>query len=231
MGHKAPKKAALAKAEPPPFPIEAVVRIGDGGRGFILEVAESCRYVVTAAHCLPAERLPTPHLANGIRELTFPEFIGSLAKRAKQTIWGELCVFSLTDDVAAFREPDGQELYKQAAEYGEFIDAVAFKIGAPPPLVPPYKWKTVPGTPAWVLSLDCTWMPCTVHTNGRFLTTRGTKIESGMSGSPILNANGAAIGLISTSAGLTGYDGFGDDRHPSLVDCLPPWLLRSGGEG
>jgi len=38
-----------------------------------------------------------------------------------------------------------------------------------------------------------------------------------MSGSPIIDANGAAIGLISTGDG---------DMNPSLTDCLPPWLLR-----
>jgi len=40
-----------------------------------------------------------------------------------------------------------------------------------------------------------------------------------LSGSPIVDANGWAIGLISTS---------GDNQHvsPSLMDCLPPWLLR-----
>ena len=212
------------KAEQPPFPVEAVVRIGDGGRGFILEVAESRRYVVTAAHCLPAERLPTPHLANSSQELTFPQFIGPLAKRAKRTIWGELCVCSLTDDIAAFSEPDGQDFYEQAAEYGEFIDGAALKLGASPPTTPLGRIET--HTPAWVLSLDGIWMPCTVCTiNGRFLMIRGAEIESGMSGSPILNTDGAAIGLVSTSGGTTtGTHNF--SINPILADCLPPWLLR-----
>jgi hypothetical protein len=35
-----------------------------------------------------------------------------------------------------------------------------------------------------------------------------------MSGSPIIDIIGAAIGLVSTGG------------TPSLMDCLPPWLLR-----
>jgi hypothetical protein len=42
-----------------------------------------------------------------------------------------------------------------------------------------------------------------------------------MSGSPILNGDGAAIGLIST-----GSEGRGKNFHPSLEDCLPSWLWR-----
>jgi hypothetical protein len=40
-----------------------------------------------------------------------------------------------------------------------------------------------------------------------------------MSGSPILNGDGAAIGLISTGS-------TDSNINPSLSDCLPPWLLR-----
>jgi hypothetical protein len=71
-----------------------------------------------------------------------------------------------------------------------------------------------------VLSLDGEWQSCTVHNGGRFLriTNHGkNSIKGGMSGSPIIDATGAAIGLISTGDG---------DMNPSLMDCLPPWLLR-----
>lgn len=53
----------------------AVVQVGTG-RGFIVGAAYDQRYIITAAHCLPRSRYPFPHLANGVRELTFPRLIG-----------------------------------------------------------------------------------------------------------------------------------------------------------
>jgi hypothetical protein len=195
----------------------AVVRFGAGGRSFIVS-AGGDRYVITAAHCLPRDRIPRPNLANGVSELTFPDIIGKLASK-RATIWAELCAFSATDDFAVFSEPDGQELYEQCEEYEKFTE-VAMTIGKPPDAVESYKWKATPGTAAWVLSLDCEWQPCTVHNNGRFLSIQlDGGVKGGMSGSPIIDANGAAIGLISTSGGDLSL-------NPSLMDCLPPWLLR-----
>jgi hypothetical protein len=196
----------------------AVVQVSDG-RGFIVSAGES-QYVITAAHCLPFDRLPTPHLANGATELTFRDIIGRLGSK-RRTISAELCAFSLTDDVAAFSEPDGQELYDQRAEFEKFAEA-GMMLGHPPAILPPHLWETAPGTAAFVLSLDGEWLPCTVRNGGRFLwiTNHGNNhIDGGMSGSPIVDANGAAIGLVST--------GDGDmNPNPSLMDCLPPWLLR-----
>jgi hypothetical protein len=47
----------------------AVIRVGYG-RGFIVSAGES-RYVITAVYCLPRYRIPRPHLANSVPELTF----------------------------------------------------------------------------------------------------------------------------------------------------------------
>jgi Trypsin-like peptidase domain len=207
----------------PPIPIQAIVRVGDG-RGFIVG-ADGNRFIITAAHCIPRERRPMPHLANGVGELTCPNLIGPL-KRAKRTIWGELCALSLTDDVAALCAPDDQELSELADKFEAFT-ATTLPVGAPPSPVPPYQWMETPGTPAWVLSLDGRWLPCTVHSGGRFLATDASaEIKGGMSGSPILNAQGEAIGLISTSSETHRWQAF-SDRHPSLADCLPPWLWRA----
>src|SRR5882724_2803964 len=115
-----------------------VVYVGDG-RGFIVSAGES-RYVLTAAHCLPHSKLPRPHLANSIPELTFPKIIGPLASK-HQTIWAELCAFSLTDDLAAFSEPDRQELYDQCEQYERFTEA-AMMIGKPPVILAPHLWET-----------------------------------------------------------------------------------------
>jgi Trypsin-like peptidase domain len=197
----------------------AVVQLGDA-RGFVVSSAEY-RYVITAAHCLPCH--PQPHLANGVNELTYQNIVGPLARK-KRTIWAELCADNLVDDVAVFSAPDDQELSDQCESYEAFTTAAAaMLIGIPPAAVEPYNWRTTPATAAWVLSLDGKWQRCLVQYSGRFLSIKeDRKIKGGMSGSPIIDANGAAIGLISTGGSGMEYA----SRHPSLMDCLPPWLLR-----
>jgi hypothetical protein len=199
----------------PNFPTSAVVKVGDG-RGFIIG-SDKGRFVVTAAHCLPRSRYPSPHLANGVDELTIPRIMGPLG--SKRAIWAELCVLSLTDDLAVFTGPDGQEHSDRHHDYEQFT-ATAIPVGEPPPIDPSCEWGGVPGAPAWVLSLDCSWLPCTVYGNSRFLTVRGAKIRRGMSGSPIVDAAGAAIGLISTSS----EEDHNINVHPCLAGCLPRWL-------
>jgi hypothetical protein len=56
--------------------------------------------------------------------------------------------------------------------------------------------SVVPGA----LSTASEWQPCVVYNGGRFLTLKTEhKIEDGMSGSPIIDDKGAAIGVISTA--------------------------------
>jgi hypothetical protein len=196
----------------------AVVRVGDG-RGFVVSAGEYVRYVITAAHCLPKH--PKPHLANDANELTYA-IIGPVGRK-KPTIWAGLCADNLVDDVAVFSEPDGQMLCDECESYEKFTAGSALVIGMPPVAVEPYNWRTTTGTAAWVLSLDRKWQPCLVQSNGRFLCIKDVKIEGGMSGSPIIDANGSAIGLISMG---DGGDDYGNSVNPSLMDCLPPWLLR-----
>src|SRR5258705_7476730 len=158
----------------------AVIRVGYG-RGFIVSAGES-RYVITAVHCLPRYRIPRPHLANSIPELTFRNALGPLASK-QRTIWADLCAISLTDDFAAFSEPDGRVLYEQHEQYEKFTEA-AMTIGKPPDAVEPNEWRAMPGMAAWVLSLACEWQPCTVHNGGRFLSIKlEGGVKRGMSGS------------------------------------------------
>jgi Trypsin-like peptidase domain len=197
----------------------AVVRVG-GGRGFVVSAGDD-RYVLTAAHCLPHSRFPRPHLANSVSDLTFRKIIGPLASK-QRTICAELCVLNLIDDVAVFTEPDCQALWDENDQYGAFTEQ-AMMIGQSPQVRPPYECTVETETPARLLSLDGQWLDCTVQNNGRFLTVRqgNQLIKPGMSGSPIVNADGAAIGLVSTSG-----DGGDSNVHPSLADCLPAWLSR-----
>jgi hypothetical protein len=173
-----------------------VVRVGDG-RGFVVSAGEYDRYVITAAHCLPKH--PEPHLANDANELTYA-IIGPVGRK-KPTISAGLCADNLIDDVAVFSEPDGQVLWDECQSYEKFTAAAALVTGKPPVAVEPYNWRTTTGTAAWVLSLDRKWQPCLVQNGGRFLWIKEASIEGGMFGSPIIDANGAAIGLISTGNG------------------------------
>jgi hypothetical protein len=193
----------------------AIVQVGDG-RGFIVSAGET-RFVITAAHCLPEH--PSPHLANGISDLTYPNIIGRLGA-TRRTIWAELVVDDVASDIAVLTEPDGQELYDQCRRYETFTRP-AMMIGRAPELLPPQQWQDGHGAPAFVLSLDGQWQACTVQNrNGRFLwMVESHYSRSGMSGSPIVDQSGAAIGLISTS-------GSSSSVNPMLMDCLPLWLSR-----
>lgn len=53
----------------------AVVRVGDGGRGFVVE-HRGRRGIMAAAHCL--EVLPPPHPASYLKERTYEALLGPL---------------------------------------------------------------------------------------------------------------------------------------------------------
>jgi hypothetical protein len=178
------------------------------GRGFVVSAGEHERYIITAAHCLPRWRSPSPHLANDVEQLTFRRIIGPRgSKRKQRTIWAELRLFSLTDDVTVLAEPDGQALWDEHDGYQAFTKQ-AMKIGRSPRPYDPDEWTPENDTPAWLLSLDGQWQRCTVQNTGRFLSVRqGYRlIKFGTSGSCIVNRNGTAVGSVSISSS-------GDDHN------------------
>jgi hypothetical protein len=100
--------------------------------------------------------------------------------------------------------------------------ADAPKMGRKPVLLPsggigPVEADTAGLGPAFVLSLEDEWTACTVQRWRRTLVVNEEDlIVGGMSGSPIVAANGKAIGVVSTGGG----------PNPVLVDCLPAWFFR-----
>lgn len=95
----------------------AVIRVGKGGRGFIVD-ANPRRYVVTAAHCLP--KYP--------EEWTFKWFLGTLGQRP--TVW-TTCVFvDWVADIAVLGGPDSGVLPDEYDAYVALTDPVVpFTIG------------------------------------------------------------------------------------------------------
>ena len=73
----------------------------------------------------------------------------------------------------------------------------------------------------WLLSLDLQWFsePYSVFRDGPLCFGQETKTEGGMSGSPIVNDDGAAVGVVTVSA----------PSNPRLARDLPGWLLRLAG--
>ena len=205
----------------------AVIKVGDGGRGFVVETKRGDRIVITAAHCLAGEgrQLPPAHPFSYLKERTYPKLLGPLGK-AKPIIWAECLFADPLADIAVLGSPDNQELCDEAEAYERLADTVTpFAIADAPKegskwVRPAYKGMKfsafkapTPGKgAALVLSLDGKWLECTITRHGSGLSIDQEKIvKGGMSGSPILLTTGQPIGLVSTG-----------HLNPVLVDTLPP---------
>ncbi len=90
------------------------------------------------------------------------------------------------------------------------------------------------GNDAWLLSLDGRWFHCNVDGDRDqfpaplFISDANENIWQGMSGSPIISAEGLAIGVICCIFGgsmMTKEGGNAGGPHPRLADHLPGWLL------
>ena len=193
----------------------AVLQVGDG-RGFVVETLETERYrlIITAANCLPF--LPPAHPALYIAERTYRRLLGPL--EAEPTVWAECRFIDPVNDIAVLGAPDGQELAHEADRYEALTEAA-----------PPLRIAEAPGRgPAWLLGLDGQWGRCAVRHlgGGLWISDATTGIAGGMSGSPILTAEGAAIGVVCVSGG-----GPDDEMHteggpnPRLAWHLPAGLL------
>ncbi len=196
----------------------AVVAVGDG-RGFVIETTLQKRFlnrlIVTAAHCLP--RLPPALATSDIKEQTYKELLGGLADREPK-VWAE-CVFAdPVADIAVLATPDSQELYDEASAYDELTnEASALRIVDAPEQ-----------GPGWLLTLDGRWVACVVqHFGGPIMISDAAEpIMGGMSGSPILDSDGAAMGVVCCSSGSSDKPHTEGFPNPKLTDRLPAYILR-----
>jgi hypothetical protein len=170
---------------------QAVVRVGRRGRGFLIAQGGR-RFVVTAAHCLP--RLPKVG-----RRHRYLALLGRL-DGARLTASAE-CLF--VDPVA--------DIAVLGVRGALARDAVPLRIA-----------RSRHKARAWLLAHNGTWARCRVSRRGSGLWISGANggIASGMSGSPILNAAGRAIGVLCCSR-----DSSGGGPNPNLSAHLPAWLL------
>jgi hypothetical protein len=200
----------------------AVVKVGNGGRGFVVKTKQGERLVITAAHCVSAGRRRLP-LAHPEEEHTYQRLLGPLGK-AKPTVSAASLFADPVADIAVLGSPDRQELLDEAEAYEALTGSVTpFAVADAPKQsirfvdVPNTKLVTKERTPgqgaALVLSLAGEWLECTVTWRDEWLEIDQEKeiVKCGMSGSPIISPAGQAIGLMSTGS-----------RNPVLVEALPP---------
>jgi hypothetical protein len=209
---------------------KSIISVGGskGGRGFVIKTrarrlgkpvieTPTRRLVITAAHCLP--RTPVAHpWANDDRTWKLLAPFGE-----EPAITAECLFVDPVADIAVLGSPDNESMYKEAEAYDELTEsAKALPVGI-------LKRELSAELPGWLLSLAGDWFRCTVQYNdklwmGGLWTKTNGKIEGGMSGSPILADNGAAIGVLSCSGGVDQTEG---GPHARLGAHLPRWLLES----
>jgi len=202
--------------------IGSVVRVGDC-RGFIVHT-NRINYVITAAHLLPSP--PPAHPGRGLKDETYPKLIGP--RNAEPSVTAS-CVFAdPVADLAILGPPNNQELSDEYEHYEAFTAHLApFNIDVPPPdsRLPRVRIRDAPldfvphtiSVPGYVLSLEGTWIDChAAYYGGPFWIKPEEIVVRGMSGSPLINTSGAAMGVINTS-----------NMAACLIDALPGRLLRA----
>lgn len=191
---------------------QTVIRVGDG-RGFIVQ-AGFHRLIVTAAHCLP--QFPPCHGASYLEERTYKRLLGPLST-APPSVWAECLFADPIADIAVLGMPDSQDLSTEADNYDAFTaEKPVLRLGAIPK--PDAAGDSL--TSARLLTLDKRWISCDVRYLGELWIQATEQIRGGMSGSPICDEEGRAIGAVCVSGEFEG------GPNPCLSDHLPGWLVR-----
>jgi hypothetical protein len=202
----------------------------DKGRGFIIEHRSLFDFgnglkrlrrklVLTASHCLPH---PPVMPCYSYQETTYPNLLAPLGE--EPSVWADCLFFDPVSDLAILGEPDNQVFGEESDAYEALVDGrKPFKIAAP---------ETGEG---YMLSLDkVSWQPTSLKVRvniwGVGLSTGPT--FAGQSGSPIVDATGRAVALVSIgtehlnlrSGGRTPMDA---GPQPILKLKLPSWLLKT----
>jgi len=203
----------------------AVLRVGDG-RGFVVRrrtyIGHAEPTIITAAHCLP--HLPPPHPARADQEETYQMLLAPLG--SKPTVWARCLFVDPIADIAALGQPDNQALSDEADAYDQLLDGMETLAIADAPAQGSetltigdmqVERPTAGEGSARVLSLKGKWLEGRVHRRSSWLEFQPERhFVGGMSGSPIIDANGAAIGVVSV-----------DRLSPVIMDSLSVGLVRT----
>lgn len=203
------------------------VRVGHG-HGFVVAGGPPwhCRYVITAAHCLPT--LPPPEAALAYEEYTYFKLLGRF--RGKRTVAAEMVFVDPIADLAVLGTPDSQELPAKARAYENLVEAAVALPIADLPVKYHSNMPVISASNGWLFSLATQeWFSCQVLQNGGRLSLRemAEPVVGGMSGSPILTDDGAAIGII--VRGRNDPERPDSILNPRLAGDLPGRLLRDLG--
>ena len=120
-------------------------------------------------------------------------------------------------DLAVLGQPDNQVFFEESDDYDALVDDIE------PLAVSAVVTDRDAEQRAWMLSLAGEWFPCKVkHNSGPWWPADcAQRIEGGMSGSPILDDAGEAIGVV-TASDARGSMG---SPNPRLCCHLPAGLL------
>jgi hypothetical protein len=196
---------------------DAIVKVGSDGRGFLLATPRGS-LIVTAAHCLPYFPDAAPFFTSD--ERTYFNHLAHLGP-GELTVSAECLFCDPVGDIAVLGSPDRQELPDEAKPYERMVEGARALFFA--------EASEEPST-AFLVTLSGGLARCLVEPMGRgfWISKAEHPIEGGMSGSPILNAEGAAIGVVVCSSTIWGeanpYTSGGP--NPRLDAHLPGWLLR-----
>ena len=156
----------------------------------ISESAWRDRLVITAAHCL--RRLPEGFQIGNPAERTNGRILAALG--TEPNVAAECVFVDLVNDVAVLAAPDYELFEDEADAYEALVDS-AEPLAVEAADTPPDEPQRV-----WLLALDGAWFEATArHFGGPWsLDKRQHTVDGGMSGLPILDDFGKAIGLVTT---------------------------------